>query len=151
MAALHQRLVFDTARGAVLDDKRRYVLVRADVLAGLFAELEGDAREAALQAFGRSVTTYGADSIRAYRIAVGRDALVPMMEGAAASLGWGRWRFDAERIDDEPLPRLDLVVEDSPFAGPALRGTQPVCHAIVGMLAALGDALWSCAVEARET
>ena len=148
---LHERLVFDTARGAVLDDKRRYVLVRADVLAGLFAQLDGAARERALEACARSVAAHGADSVRAYSVAVGRDALVPMMEGAAASLGWGRWRFDAERIDDEPVPRLDLVVADSPFAAPALRGTQPVCHAIAGMLAALGDALWSCPVEARET
>jgi hypothetical protein len=150
-AALHDRIVFDTARGALLDGDRRYLLVRADVLMGLFANLEGAAREAALDAFGRSVHEHGAGSVRAYRDAAGADALPAMMEGAAASLGWGRWRFDAARLHDAAAPALSLTVDDSPFAAAAPRGSMRACHAIAGMLEALGDALWSRPAAAQET
>ena len=151
MAALHERLVFDTANGAVLDASRRYVLLRADVLMGLFAELPASARDAALVAFGRSVASHGADSVRAYRDAVGAAALPAMVRDAAASLGWGRWRLDLARADDAAAPVLGLAVENSPFAAAAPAGTTHACHAIAGMLEALASALWSRPAEARET
>ena len=150
MAALNERLVFDTARGAVLDDDRRYVLLRADVLMGVFARLDGDARDAAFDAFRRSVAENGADSIRAYRAAVGAQALPAMVESAAASLGWGRWRFD--RVPDTgDAAALALTVENSPFAAAAPPGTPRACHAIAGMLEALAGALWNRPAAARET
>lgn len=151
MAPLHERLVFDSTRGAVLDVDRRYVLLRADVLMGIFAHLDGDARDAALAAFGRSVAENGADSVRAYRAAVGAAALPAMMEDAAASLGWGRWHLDLARADDAAAPALGLAVENSPFAAAAPTGTARACHAIAGMLEALAGALWSRDAEARET
>jgi hypothetical protein len=151
MAALHERLVFDTARGAVLDAERRYVLLRADVLMGLFARLDGAAREAALAAFGHSVADNGADSVRAYCAAVGAAALPAMIEGAAASLGWGRWHLDLARVDDAIAPALGLAVENSPFAAAAPPATPHACHAIAGMLEVVAGALWSRAAEAHET
>jgi predicted hydrocarbon binding protein len=163
VAALHERLVFDTARGAVLDGPRRYLLLRTDVLMGLFANLDGGARAAALDAFGRSVAENGADSVRAYRESVGASALPSMMEAAAASLGWGRWQFEADDLASlaslaaaadghaaAAPQRLRLAVTDSPFAAAAQRGG-PACHAIAGMLEALGAALFGSHVEARET
>jgi len=86
------------------------------------------------------------------------------MEAAAASLGWGRWRFDADDLaaigstmlaaTDPPTaaaPRqLRLGVTDSPFAAEAPhRG--PACHAIAGMLEAVGSAVFRIDVDARET
>ena len=149
-APLHERLVFDSAGGAVLDGDRRYVLLRADVLMGLFAQLDGAARERALESLRASVHAHGAGSVRAYRDAVGAEALPSMMESAAASLGWGRWRIDSGRLHDRP-PSLALAVENSPFAAHAPSGTPRACHAIAGMLEALGDALWSRPASARET
>ena len=61
MTALHERLRFDTAHGQVLDDTRRYVLLRADVLMGLFDELPEAVKAEALRALGRSVARHGAD------------------------------------------------------------------------------------------
>ena len=159
MPALHERLLFDTTRGAVLDGPRRYVLMRADVLMGLFANLEGTARTTALEALHRSVAAHGADSVRAYRQTAGAEALPSLMEAAAASLGWGRWQFDADDLaaidantDDRAAGtarRLRLAVTDSPFAAQAPH-TGPSCHAIAGMLEALGGALFGAPVEARE-
>ena len=112
---LHERLVFDTANGAVLDASRRYVLLRADVLMGLFDALPDAARGAALRAFGRSVATHGADSLRAYAAAPGINgaALERAVESAAASLGWGRWTLAHQG------KTLQLDVCNSPFAGAA--------------------------------
>ena len=150
MPALHERLRFDTAHGQVLDESRRYVLLRADVLMGLFAELPPAARDEALRAFGRSVARHGADSVRAYAASAGRAALPALMEGAAASLGWGRWALDGSHAEGA-RPQWALQVENSPFAAAASGATAPVCHAIAGMLETLAAALWNAPAEARET
>ena len=150
MAALHERLQFDTARGQVLDESRRYVLLRADVLMGLFAELPPASRDEALRAFGRSVARHGADSVRAYAASAGRDALPALMESAAASLGWGRWALDGQRAEGA-RPQWSLQVENSPFAAASPGAAAPVCHAIAGMLETLAAALWDAPAEAHET
>ena len=168
MEPLHQRLHFDTAHGAVFDGDRRYVLVRADVLMATFDALPGRAREDALRAFGRAVATQGSGSVRAYLDAVGAEALPAMLEGAAASLGWGRWRLGAippgggaaapmrgseGTTADESMPSraLTLEVENSPFATASRGRGEPACHAIAGMLEGVAQALWREPAEARET
>ena len=147
MQALHERLHFDTANGQVLDGPRRYVLLRADVLMGLFAELPVGARDAALLAFGRSVATRGADSLRAYadEPGVDSDALQRAVESAAASLGWGRWRLAREGGS------LELEVRNSPFAAAASPDAGPACHAIAGMLQGLAGIVLGGTASARET
>ncbi len=157
MTALHQRLRFDTDGGRILDADRRYLLLRADVLRGLFDALPEPAREEARRAFARSVATHGADSVRAYAEAVGVAALPGMMEDAAASLGWGRWHLQPASAGDAAAT-LALAVENSPFAAPpapdataSASASAPTCHAIAGMLEALAGALWHEPAEARET
>ena len=151
MTALHERLRFDTAQGQVLDDTRRYLLLRADVLMGLFDALPEAAKDEALRAFGRSVARQGADSVRAYAAAIGLDALPAAMEQSAASLGWGRWHIDIGGSDDAGPPSLRLTVDNSPFAAAASPSTGPVCHPIAGMLEATAGALWQRPAVAHET
>jgi hypothetical protein len=117
MAALHEGLVFDTARGTVLDASRRYVLLRADVLMGLFARPDGDARDAALASAARSPRTAPTACART----APRSAAAPpaMVEDAAASARLGPL---APRPRPPPTrcaaPALGLAVENSPFAPP---------------------------------
>jgi predicted hydrocarbon binding protein len=180
MEPLHERLNFDTAQGAVFDADRRYVLVRADVLMATFDALPGPAREEALRAFGRAVASQGSGSVRAYLDAVGAAALPAMLEGAAASLGWGRWRLGAgddtasddvaradirrddmarDELASDPAASADLTrsgslrleVENSPFAAASQRRGEPACHAIAGMLEGVAAALWRSPAQARET
>jgi len=148
---LHERLRFDTEHGAVFDATRRYVLLRADVLMGLFDELAEPARSDALRAFGRAVARQGADSVRAYVATSGTDALMQTMQEAAASLGWGRWQLAGGGERDEDLPSLRLAVDNSPFAAAAVPSTGPVCHAIAGMLEAIASALWQRPAIVHET
>ncbi len=144
---LPRRLRFDTVHGEVLDDQRRYVLLRSDVLMGIFDELPEPLREQALRAFGRSAATHGADSVRAYAALPGVDgaALLRTMEYAAASLGWGRWRLMRSARS------LTLQVDNSPFAASTAQRGGPVCHAIAGMLQGLAAAYWSTGAVASET
>ena len=149
---LHERLRFDTDRGAVLDADRRYVLLRPDVLMGLFEELPEPAKSDARRAFGRSVARHGADSVRAYVAATGTDGLTQTMEQSAASLGWGRWHIEHGADGRDPsTASLRLTVENSPFAAAAAPAAGPVCHAISGMLEAMAAALWQRSAVAHET
>ncbi|MDQ2927083.1 MAG: 4-vinyl reductase [Pseudomonadota bacterium] len=147
LPALHERLRFDTAEGQVLDGTRRYLLLRADVLRGLFDELPPAARGEALRAFGRSVATRGFDSLRAYAAEPGvdDDPLQRVVEAAAASLGWGRWQLTREGAS------LALDVRNSPFAATAVPGSGPACHAIAGMLQGLAGIVLGGPASARET
>jgi predicted hydrocarbon binding protein len=147
MQALHERLHFDTANGQVLDQSRRYVLLRADVLMGLFDALPAAARVEALRAFEHSVATHGIDSLRAYAAEPGVDAqaLQRVVESVAASLGWGRWQLTQ---DDSTL---SLEVHNSPFAAACTPATGPVCHAIAGMLEALATVVFGRNASARES
>lgn len=153
---LVQRLVHDTEHGQVLDQDRRYLLMRTDVLMGLFVALPEAMREPALTALAQSVTTQGAGSVRAYAAQLtqqhdgdsdaARAALIASVCDAAAALGWGGWQVKLQPDG------LALAVHNSPFATAARSlgmVERPVCHAIVGMLQALGQALWG-ACEAQE-
>jgi predicted hydrocarbon binding protein len=147
LPALHEGLRFDMAEGQVLDGGRRYLLLRADVLMGVFDELPPAARDEALRAFGRSVATRGVDSLRAYAAQPGvdGDALQRVVEAAAASLGWGRWQLTREAAS------LALEVRNSPFAAAAAPGSGPACHAIAGMLQGLAGIVLGSPASARET
>ena len=135
---LHERLKFDTSQGQVLDANRRYLLMRADVLMGMFASMTLQAREQALEALTHSVFTHASDSVRAYA-----DPADPASLGlfeavalGAASLGWGVWQFDLGEGS------CRLTVRNSPFAT-AFRTVQaPACAPIVGMVQAVCTHVW---------
>jgi len=137
MAGVRERLVFDTEGGTVRDGSRRYLLMRPDVLMGMFARLDPRTCAAALHAFTASAGQHGGASLAAYFASVGEDAdaLLVATAAAAADLGWGRWSFAREG------DRLRLVVMDSPFAHGFVAASggaapEPVCAPICGLLAA---------------
>ena len=141
------RLAFDLASGEILDATRRYLLLRHDTFMGIFTRLSAPARREALAALEDAVFEHGSDSARAYRdsgAGTARD-LVDIIERTAPQLGWGRWLFKIEP------GCLRLEVRNSPFAigyGPT---TEPVCHAIKGMLRAVAELTLSTVCEVRES
>jgi predicted hydrocarbon binding protein len=140
------RLVFDTADGAILDANRRYLLLRHDTFMGIFTRLPPPARREALEALEAAVLEHGADSARAYRASGAGDArgLIAIIERTAPQLGWGRWSFTIE----ERCLRLEVV--NSPFADGSGMSADPVCHAILGMLRVLAAELFGEPATARE-
>ena len=135
---LHERLKFDTAGGQVLDADRRYVLMRADVLMGMFEFMPAAASRQALEALARSVATYGSGSVRAYddpADPASRQLFEAVAQGAA-SLGWGVWEFElGERS-------CRLSVRNSPFAAAFRKMRLPACAPIVGMMQAVCSHAW---------
>jgi predicted hydrocarbon binding protein len=146
MAALHERLNFDTAHGQVLDADRRYVLLRADVLMGLFAHLPAPERDRALDAFGASVFERGSASVRAYAATVsgGAEALFETVAEGGASLGWGAWRVEHHAGGTR------LRVRNSPFAQFAPGHDRPCCAPIAGMFRAVCEHAWNAPATVTE-
>jgi len=134
MGQLRQRLTWDQPSGAILDADRRYVMLRADVLMGMFASLPPEQRTQALESLQASVRHHGGASARAYHANGASDvaSFLQVMADSAADLGWGAWRFGA---GDAATPTL--TVQDSPFATASMGSDRPVCHAITGMLEAV--------------
>jgi predicted hydrocarbon binding protein len=140
---LHERLKFDVDQGQVLDADRRYVLMRADVLMGMFGFMPEPVARQALAALAQSVTVHGSGSVRAYDNPADPSSLqlFDAVAQGASSLGWGVWEF-------HPGPLIcHLTVRNSPFAA-ALRNMEgPACAPIVGMMQAVCSHVWkrSCA------
>jgi hypothetical protein len=143
---LRERLHWSADDGAVRDGPRRYLMMRPDVLMGMLRRLPPEARSQAMSAFADSVAEHGTDSIRAYFRQVGEDpsALLAATVGAAADLGWGRWRFEPGR------DRLGLAVDASPFAEGFGAADVPACAPIAGMLRAVATVSTGIECEVRE-
>jgi len=148
MGQLQERLVWDHDAGAILDADRRYVMLRADVLMGLFTALPPAQREQALASLQASVRDHGGASARAYQASGARDPgpFLQVMAQAAADLGWGVWQL---RLDEAGMPVL--TVKNSPFATAVAGSDRPVCHAITGMLEAVSALVAGHANTYRET
>jgi len=135
MSALpfRERLAFDGAAGEVLDEDRRYMLMRPAALMGMFRRLDVDVRVAALEALAASVIEMGGNSARTYRAHGGGDAdkLLSTVAATAPDLGWGVWEF--VRAGEG----VTLTVQNSPFAVGYGSSAHPVCHAIAGMATAV--------------
>lgn len=142
------RMAWIRSCGAIMDDDRRYLMLRADVLMGIFHELPLEVRHAALEAFAASVKKYGGESARAYFDAseAQPERLLEAIVAYSPELGWGRWHIDA-RSDEA----IEVIVENSPFAEGFGHSPDPVCHAIVGMLQAVGPMIFGRPVVVIET
>lgn len=140
------RLRHDPATGAHYDETRRYMMIRPEALMGAFRRLPPDTRAAALEALGASILEMGSDSARAYAAMGGGGlALAETVARTAPELGWGVWAMQATP------DRLDLTVTNSPFAAGFGPSDSPVCHAIAGMMQAVGGLVLGRPAAARET
>lgn len=148
VTALIGRIAWVRSCGAIMDDDRRYLMLRADVLMGIFHELPLEVRHAALEAFATSVRKHGGQSARVYFDAGGArpERLLEAIIAYSPELGWGHWHIDA-RCDEA----IEVTVENSPFAEGFGHSPDPVCHAIVGMLQAVGPMIFGQPVVVSET
>jgi predicted hydrocarbon binding protein len=144
---LHSRLFFDVNKGQVLDANRRYILMRVDVLMGFINRLPKAQLNDHLMALQDAVFALGYDSVKAYQEAshLSSAELLDVMASSAASLGWGKWEFEmlahGIKLSVENSPFLEIHSDDS---------SQTVCHAIVGMLKAVGKVIQDKTCQVRE-
>lgn len=135
MNAFWDRIVTDTAAGTIHDGDRRYLMLRPDVLMGMFRNLPADARAAALTALAASARENGGKSVSAYRQSGGQTLLVQTMVDGAAAFGWGRWQVTGAAHE------VSLEVADSPFAAGFGPSDTPVCAPIAGIFHSLARTL----------
>lgn len=145
--SFRERLRFDAQSGEYRDGDIRYMMIRPDALMGIVRELPQAMRGDMLAAFARSITRAGGGSARAYQAAGAASprSLIATIAATAPELGWGIWDL---RIDGD---RLALDVRNSPFVEGHGLGATPVCHAIVGMMGAIGPMILGRPVEVSET
>jgi predicted hydrocarbon binding protein len=145
-ASFRERLAFDDGNGALMDQTRRYMLIRPEALMGVFRRLPEPARRQALQAFAESIVEQGSDSARAYAaMEGGGPALARTVAATAPQLGWGIWTFN---IGPDAIW---LTVRNSPFAAGFGPSDTPVCHPILGMVEAVSTMILGRISQVRET
>lgn len=144
--SFRERLAFDAEAGALMDQTRRYMLIRPEALMGLFRRLPERERLLALEALAESIVEQGSDSARAYAaMAGGGEALARTVAATAPQLGWGIWRFELA----PDLIRLE--VQNSPFAAGFGPSDRPVCHPILGMVRAVSTMIFGREAAVAET
>ena len=144
---LMDKMAWQLEAGQIMDGDRRYVMLRADVLMGMFRRLPPSVASTALDALGDSVRETGGQSATAYFQSLDNDAarLLDTMASYSAELGWGKWSFD-ERADG-----LQLTVRNSPFAAGYGASSCPVCRPIAGMLTTVASLITDTTVCVEET
>ena len=146
-AAFRERLAWDAEAGAILDQARRYMMIRPDALMGALASLPEPCRRLAFSALEASVFQQGSDSARAYAaMGGGGDALLATVAATAPQLGWGVWRVS------QGGGRILLAVRNSPFAAACPPGMPyPACTPILGMLRAVAGMVFGRLAHVTET
>jgi predicted hydrocarbon binding protein len=147
MSSFRERLEWDAGHGAIIDQTRRYMMIRPDALMGALATLPEPCRRTAFWALEASVFQQGSDSARAYAaMGGGGDPLLATVAATAPELGWGVWE-----VTREP-GRILLTVKNSPFAAACPRGMPyPVCTPIQGMLRAVAGMVFGRLARVAET
>ena len=146
IAPFRERLVFDDGNGALMDQSRRYMLIRPEALMGIFRRLPEPERRQALEAFAESIVEQGSDSARAYAaMEGGGPALARTVAATAPQLGWGIWSFEFGPDS------MRLEVRNSPFAVGFGPSDTPVCYPILGMVKAVSTMILGREPEVRET
>lgn len=142
-----KKMSWDEENGQILDGDRRYVLIRNDVLMGVFDQLEPAARQVALDSFKESVGVYGLNSVLAYWKEINQDAdkLLDSMITISAQLGWGVWSLTSKSGE-----KIEIEVENSPFAAGSSTQNKSVCYPIIGIMQAMGELIFNKSVEVKE-
>ncbi|GAA5092177.1 hypothetical protein [Paenalcaligenes hermetiae] len=144
---LIERMIWDTKNGQILDEERRYVMLRADVLMGIFNQLPDAERQQALHSFMNSVKAHGSNSVAAYWLAINKNpqVLLDTMIRISAQLGWGAWQ-----ICKYTPQELTIEVINSPFAKASIVSQTPVCTPILGIMESMGSFIFNGPVQVLE-
>lgn len=140
-------LEYDELSGALKYKEVRYLLIRPETIAGFQKDLRGKFGKQSDEAFYQGGFRGGYLSAKKYReiLHYSEREILDFMMRMGTEIGWGHFRID---VFDPLAKKLQITVENSPFAeayGPSPDG---VCHLIRGVLGGLGCYLFSreCAV-----
>ncbi len=142
-------LAFNPARGALLYNDVRYLLIRPETLIAFQKAAEEKLGAGADDLLYAGGFTGGTLSAKKYREVFGlTDAQsIEFMAKMGTEIGWGKMQIAAF---DVATRELVLVVESSPFAAAYGNAKRGVCHLVRGVFAGLASGIFACAVESYE-
>jgi predicted hydrocarbon binding protein len=154
-------LEYDPASGALCYKDVRYLLIRPETIVGFQKAIEKQSQTAAMDALFQGGYQGGYLSAKKYKDQGGYlsakkykeiqnlsdKETINFMMAMGAEIGWGNFRLDQYNCDKK---KLQISVENSPFAAAYSDSTEGVCHLTRGVLCGLATILFSKSCTASE-
>ena len=143
-------LKFDDARGALLYNDVRYLLIRPETLIAFQKAAEEKLGAGADDLLFQGGFTGGTLSGKKYREVFGLTDLqsIEFMVKMGTEIGWGNFQLASL---DVAACELVLVIASSAFAAAYGKSDRGVCHMVRGVFGGLASAVWGGPVDAQET
>jgi predicted hydrocarbon binding protein len=142
-------LEYDPASGALCYKDVRYLLIRPETIVGFQKAIEKQSQTAAIDALFQGGYQGGYLSAKKYKEIqnLSDKETIDFMMAMGAEIGWGNFRLDQYNCDKK---KLQISVENSPFAAVYSDSTEGVCHLTRGVLCGLATILFSKSCTASE-
>jgi predicted hydrocarbon binding protein len=142
-------LEYDPASGALCYKDVRYLLIRPETIVGFQKAIEKQSQTAAIDALFQGGYQGGYLSAKKYKETqnLSDEKTINFMMAMGAEIGWGNFRLDQYNCDKK---KLQISVENSPFAAAYSDSTEGVCHLTRGVLCGLATILFSKSCTASE-
>jgi predicted hydrocarbon binding protein len=142
-------LEYDPASGALCYKDVRYLLIRPETIVGFQKAIEKQSQTAATDALFQGGYQGGYLSAKKYKEIqnLSDKETINFMMAMGAEIGWGNFRLDQYNCDKK---KLQISVENSPFAAAYSDSTEGVCHLTRGVLCGLATILFSKSCTASE-
>jgi len=135
-------LEYDAASGALSYKDVRYLIIRPETLVGLQKAIEKHSAMAARDAFFQGGYQGGYLSAKKYKEIqnLSDNETIRFMMKMGSEIGWGHFKLDDY---DFAQKKMQIRVENSPFAAAYGDSGAGVCHLIRGVLGGLATFLFS--------
>jgi len=143
------QLVYDPVSGALTYRDVRYLLIRPETIVGFQKAIEKQSQTRAIDALFEGGYQGGYLSAKKYKEIqnLSDKDTINFMMAMGAEIGWGNFKLDQY---DFAKKKLQISVEDSPFAAAYGDSSEGVCHLTRGVLCGLATILFSRSCTACE-
>jgi predicted hydrocarbon binding protein len=145
------QLVYDPVSGALTYRDVRYLLIRPETIVGFQKAIEKQSQATAIDARFEAGYQGGYLSAKKYKEIqkLSDKETINFMMAMGAEIGWGNFKLDQY---DFAKKKLQISVEDSPFAAAYGDSSEGVCHLTRGVLCGLATIVFcrsctACEVE----
>ena len=143
------QLVYYPVCGALTYRDVRYLLIRPETIVGFQKVIEKQSQMTAIDALFEGGYQGGYLSAKKYKAIqdLSDEETINFMMAMGAEIGWGNFKLDQYDFDKK---KLQISVEDSPFAAAYGDSSEGVCHLTRGVLCGLATILFSRSCMASE-
>lgn len=142
-------LEYHSQSGALSYKDVRYLLIRPETIVGFQKSVEKKDPKTGRNALYQGGFQGGYLSAKKYKEIqnLSDDEAIAFMMAMGAQIGWGNFKLDQVDLDEK---KLQVSVENSPFAAAYGDASEGVCHLTRGVLCGLATVLFSKACIASE-